>query len=82
MFSTFFTDDFLDSIVFQGNLHASQVMSEESFSNWHKICHEELKACFGFFILMGINCLPLLEGLLIRSPIKDSENFSLFAFYK
>ena len=31
IFSKFFTDDFLDSIVFQSNLYASQVMSEERF---------------------------------------------------
>ena len=61
IFSKFFTDDFLESIVFQSNLYASQVMSEESFSNWHKISLEELKAYFGFYILMGINRLPSLD---------------------
>ena len=61
IFSNFFTDDFLDSIVLQSNIYASEVMSEESFSNWHKISLEELKAYFGFYILMGINRLPSLD---------------------
>ena len=59
--SEVFTDEFLDSIVLQSNLYASQVMSEESFSNWHKISLEELKAYFGFYVLMGIILLPSLD---------------------
>ena len=47
----FFTNDLIDKIVVQTNLYASQVMTEESFSNREKTTVEELKAYFGFYIL-------------------------------
>ena len=77
VFTHFFTNDLIDKIVVQTNLHASQLMTEESFSNWEKTTVEELKANFGFYILMGINHFPSLDdysklvSVLHYSPVAD-----------
>ena len=77
VFTHFFTNDLIDKIVVQTNLYASQVMTEDSFSNWEKTTVEELKAYFGFYILMGINHLPSLDdywkldSVLHYSPVAD-----------
>ena len=59
VFTHFFTNDLIDKIVVQTNLYGSQVMTEESFKQLTTV--EELKAYFGFYILMGINHLASLD---------------------
>ena len=58
VFSHFFTDELIDEIVKQSNLYASHVMGKEKYNEWDKITVSDLKAYFGFYILMGINHLP------------------------
>ena len=50
----------MDKIVNQSNLYASQVMSQEKYE-WDKISVQDLKAYFGFYILMSLNHLPAIE---------------------
>ena len=59
-FSSFFTDELLTTIAEETNRYAAQFASRQPSSNqreW-KTSVEELKAYFGFMVLMGINQLP------------------------
>ena len=58
VFELFFSHDLQEMIVCESNRYARQVMGEERYRSWKKITVEELKAFFGFFILMGIDHLP------------------------
>ena len=77
VFSHFFTDELIDEIVKQSNLYASHVMGNEKYNEWDKITVSDLKAYFGFYILMGINHLPSIHDYwrvdpFVRfSPIAD-----------
>ena len=54
VFDLMFTPSLMDTIVEQSNLYAQQVMGQEKYASWEKITREELRAYFGFCILMGI----------------------------
>ena len=56
-------------IVDQTNLYASQVMAPDKFAAWEQATVPELKAYFGFMILMGINKLPALVDYWKVDPI-------------
>ena len=58
VFELFFSDDIMTDIVKETNRYAKQVMGEDRYREWRKITKEELKAFFGFSILMGIDHLP------------------------
>ena len=60
VFQLFFSLGILQHIVDQTNLYASQVMGDSQFATWEQVTIEELKAYFGFMILMGLNQLPAL----------------------
>lgn len=60
IFQLFFSLGILQHIVDQTNLYASQVMGDSQFATWEQVTIEELKAYFGFMILMGLNQLPAL----------------------
>jgi len=76
VFSLFFTDDICSFIVEQTNLYAQQVLGEK-YRDWEAVTVEDLRAYFGFMILMGIVHLPALDdywrrdSLLHYSPIAD-----------
>ena len=57
IFFLFLTSSLLDYIVEQSNLYASECMGER-FDSWQIITMEELKAYFGFMILMGLMKMP------------------------
>ena len=61
LFELFFSDDIMTEIVEETNRYAEQVMGEERYREWRKITKEELKAFFGFSILMGIDHLPSVD---------------------
>ena len=69
MFELFFSDDLLDIIVEESNRYAAQVMGEERFREWRKITKEEVKAFFGFSILMGIDYLPSVDDYWSKDPL-------------
>ena len=77
VFERMFTPSLMDAIVEQTNLYAKEVMGGEKYDAWYKVTTEELKAYFGFCILMGINRLPALDDywssdLTLRyAPIAD-----------
>ena len=77
VFDLMFTPSLMDTIVEQSNLYAEQVMGEEKYACWEKISSEELRAYFGFCILMEIAHLPALDDYwstdptLHYSPIAD-----------
>ena len=53
----FFTSTLMEHIVDQSNMYASECLGER-YSSWQPITLEELKAYFGFMILMGLVKLP------------------------
>ena len=74
-FKLFFTDDLCSYIVGQTNLYAQQVMGTD-FPSWERVTEEELRAYFGFQILMGLVDEPATEDYWRRdelhySPIAD-----------
>ena len=69
MFLLFFSMGIMELIVNQTNLYASQVMGPEKFAAWEQVTVTELKAYFGFMILMGINKLPALVDYWKVDPI-------------
>ena len=77
VFQHFFTDEICSMITQQTNLYASQVMGAERYSTWEKVTVDELRAYFGFSILMGLVQLPAINDYWRRdlyfhySPIAD-----------
>ena len=69
IFQLFFGLGIMQLIVDQTNLYASQVMDATEFATWEQVTVEELKAYFGFMIVMGLNQLPLLFDYWRRDPI-------------
>ena len=69
VFELFFTPPFLTNIVQQSNLYAKQVMGDIKYQSWTKITVEELKAYFGFILLMGMVPLPSVEDYWKRDPV-------------
>ena len=60
IFSLSFTEDLWWYIVAQTNLYAQQCIGEEKYTRWDKVIVEEMKAFYGFTILMGMVRLPSL----------------------
>ena len=69
VFLLFFSMGIMEVVVNQTNLYASQVMGPEKFAAWEQVTVTELKAYFGFMILMGINKLPALVDYWKADPI-------------
>ena len=69
VFELFFSDDLLDMIVEESNRYAAQVMGDERYREWRKITKEEMKAFFGFSILMGIDHLPSVDDYWSKDPL-------------
>ena len=61
VFQHFFTDEICSMITQQTNLYANQVMGAERYSTWEKVTVDELRAYFGFSILMGLVQLPAIN---------------------
>ena len=51
----------MDNIGKESNVYAKQVMGDIKYESWTKIKAEEVKAYFGFILLMGMVPLPSLE---------------------
>ena len=49
----------MTDIVKETNRYVEQVMGEDRYREWRKITKEELKAFFGFSILMGHRSLAI-----------------------
>ena len=77
VFQLFFDESLQAEIVQESNKYARQVMGEEAYQKWSPITVEELRAFFGFSILMGINHLPAIDDYWSRdlhlryAPIAD-----------
>ena len=76
VFNLFFTDAICGFVVEQTNLYAQQVLGEK-YEHWEKVTVEELRAYFGFMILMCLVSLPSIDDYWRRdqflhySPIAD-----------
>ena len=68
MFELYFNNDLQEHIMRQTNIYAKSVMGEDAFQTWNQVTIEELKAFFGFSILMGINHLPSIDDYWSRDP--------------
>ena len=69
IFLLFFTDEHLGMIVDQTNLYAAQIMKIEVYSKWVLLTVPELKAYFGFYILMGLVRMPAMYDYWSTNPI-------------
>ena len=56
LFSLFFDDEVIDLIVRETNVYAQQCLVNTT-TTW-STTSDEIRAYIGFYILMGINCLP------------------------
>ena len=67
VFGLFFTDEICGSITEQTNLYAQQVLGEK-YGEWKKVTVEELRAYFGFMLLMGLYPKPATSDYWRRDP--------------
>ena len=65
VFNLFFTDEICRLIVEQTNLYAQQNLGEDE---WDKVTVEELRAYFGFKVIMGLVPLPAVDDYWRRDP--------------
>ena len=68
LFSLFFTDAIIGSIVRETNRYAGQVLAAKGSSKQWKTTAEEVRAYFGFCILMGVCKLPELRDYWSTDP--------------
>ena len=68
VFQLFFNEDLQEQIVDESNRYAKQVTGEEAYQKWSPITVEELRAFFGFNILMGIVHLPTTDDYWSQDP--------------
>ena len=68
IFELFFTPNILDEIVTQSNRYAQQVLGE-SYNKYRPLTQVEIRAYFGFCMLMAINHLPAIDDYWKRDPI-------------
>ena len=77
IFYLFYTPQFFKHIEVESNRYAKEVMDPEKYVSWKPIDEADLKAFFGFNILMGLNQLPSIEDywkqypVYLYSPIAD-----------
>ena len=82
VFGLFFTDDICSHILHQSNLYAEQVLGEEKYGDWEEISSNELRAYFGFMILMGLYPKPARRDYWKRDPfVGYAERISRDRFY-
>ena len=67
LFRLFFTDDICSFITEQTNLYAQQVLGEE-YSEWEHVTVQELRAYFGFMMLMGLYPKPAITDYWRKDP--------------
>ena len=75
LFEMYFTSDILDVIVMQSNNYAHLFLGE-GFCRYRPLTVEELRAYFGFCLLMAVNHLPAAEDYWKRDPV---YNYSFIA---
>ena len=84
VFDLFFTDEICTVILQQSNLYAQEVLGQR-YSVWEKLTMEELRAYFGFMILMGLYPRPSLSDYWKRDPFVNyapiAERISRDRFY-
>ena len=68
VFTLFFTDEICEVITVQSNLFAEEVLGDK-YVEWEKITVEELRAYFGFMVLMGLVPLPAIDDYWRRDPL-------------
>ena len=68
IFEMFFTPNILDEIVTQSNRYAQQVLGQ-SYNKYRPMTQVEIRAYFGFCMLMAINHLPAIDDYWKRDPI-------------
>ena len=68
IFEMFFTPSILRHTVSQSNTYAQQVLGD-GFERYEQLTVEELRAYFGFCMLMAVNHLPATEDYWKRDPI-------------
>lgn len=69
IFELYYTPQCLQQIVDASNRYAMEVMNAEKYESWKLIDVADLKAFFGFNILMGLNQLPSVNDYWKRSEV-------------
>ena len=84
VFNLFFTDELCSTIVTETNRYAEQVLGDK-YNEWEKVTTEELRAYFGFMILMGLYPRPSPSDYWRRDPFVNyapiSERISRDRFF-
>ena len=75
VFDLFFTEEIYSLIVEESNRYAEQILGER-YGEWEKISREELRAYFGFMILMGLCPRPALSDYWRRDPFIGCPSIS------
>ena len=69
IFELFFTPAIMQDIVNESNRYAKQMMGDDKYQEWTPMTVPELKAYFGFCILMGITKLPAIDDYWKKDPL-------------
>ena len=69
MFNLYFTDNVIDLVVQETNRYAQQVLTEKGSDRVWSTNAEEVRAYFGFIILMGIVRLPEIRDYWSTNPL-------------
>ena len=81
----FFTDEICSLVVNQSNLYAQEVLGDK-YGEWKELTLPELRAYFGFMILMGLYPRPTLSDYWRCDPFVNyapvSERISRDWFYE
>ena len=68
VFELFFTSEIMDDIVTESNRYAKQVLGA-AYDKYRPLTEEELRAYFGFVILMAVNHLPAADDYWKRDAV-------------
>ena len=69
IFQLFFSNELLEDVVNTTNRYARETMkTEQQYDKWTKVTPDEIKAFFGFHLLMSINRLPSIDDYWSKNP--------------
>lgn len=68
-FKQFFTDSLIQHITVQTNKYAQETMEPTKFLKWKRVTMDELRAYFGFMMLMGLVRMPQLDDYWKLDPL-------------
>ena len=69
IFELFFCNELLEDVVNTSNRYSREtIKTQQQYEKWTKLTPEEMKAFFGFHLLMSINRLPSFDDYWSKNP--------------